>query len=553
MFELLLQADKSLADGALAQAERTYWQLVDLDPSNGIALAGLARVALARGDERRAREFADRALVLDPESVAALHVLETLEHGIESGVPDSHSEVMIAARSLETLGRRHKADGGRVRVAPGDVEDEIGGAPAVDEADVAAEVDATLDAAGEAPETTPSKAPPPQPGPGLVSDEPARGRARPDQMLPMPSEPLTERRQAGRLAAAAAAAAAATPVRTRHEPHHAMPVGRQYFESDPVTTPPPDEFARAEMAAAVEAVEALDDSAVDDVATSDLATSDVVGAQVPDPEGVAAPSELLPTLGDANRTADTLDAIEATEADESVAMRIALMSDVAEVDDAQGADDEAGGDWEDTEATEAELAEVAEAIAMRIALLKDVPRSEAQPAETDAAEAADDAEADQEAIDEFEAAEFLAGHQAAQEGRARAEAEAARRLRYARAADEEASEDEAEAQALREALEIVLGSEGGVAAATPAHVTSYVVPVGDVPAATVPVDEVPADEVPADPPVDGATAVDVQNPEVSAGKPAAEVPAEVGEVSYEAGAESDAPRKKGLFRRFRGK
>jgi len=69
MFELLLQADKSLADGALAQAERTYWQLVDLDPSNAIAFSGLARVALARGDERLARGFADRALDLDPESV----------------------------------------------------------------------------------------------------------------------------------------------------------------------------------------------------------------------------------------------------------------------------------------------------------------------------------------------------------------------------------------------------------------------------------------------------------------------------------------------------
>src|SRR5450759_149893 len=43
MFELLLQADKSLAAGALVQAERTYWQLVDLDPSNAMALAGQAR------------------------------------------------------------------------------------------------------------------------------------------------------------------------------------------------------------------------------------------------------------------------------------------------------------------------------------------------------------------------------------------------------------------------------------------------------------------------------------------------------------------------------
>ena len=46
MFELLLQADKALAEGLLDQAERTYWQLIELDPTNAIAVAGLARVSL---------------------------------------------------------------------------------------------------------------------------------------------------------------------------------------------------------------------------------------------------------------------------------------------------------------------------------------------------------------------------------------------------------------------------------------------------------------------------------------------------------------------------
>jgi len=43
MFEVLLQADRALASGALDQAERSYWQLIELDPTNAIAVAGLAR------------------------------------------------------------------------------------------------------------------------------------------------------------------------------------------------------------------------------------------------------------------------------------------------------------------------------------------------------------------------------------------------------------------------------------------------------------------------------------------------------------------------------
>lgn len=437
MFELLLQADKSLAVGALVQAERTYWQLVDLDPSNAMALAGLARVALARGDQRLAQDFADRALRIDPENVAARHILEVLEHGeVAPDLLDSHAQQMIAARSLEVLGRRHKADSAPVRIASDD-EDEL---------DAAAEIDAAAEL---------------------------------DDTMPAPT------------VAEASAQAAPTPVRARHEPHHAMPVGRRYFEPEVLRAPPADQFAKAEMAALIEAVEAVDDVAM---------TA---------PEG-------RPTRGDTDNTAETLEAIEA---DESVAMRIALISDAAMLEAAEPADPASG----DPEATEAGPAEAEEAIAMRVALLQEAAGFGAAEGEVEADEAA------QEAIDEFEAAEFLAGHQAAQQARAALAAVEAARLKspeaipeageaplgaYARADDEEAFEDEEVARALREALEVALGSEDNAA------------PAGG---AAVPAVEFPIIEVPA-------------------------VDASRGEAPYEAEAEAGAPRKKkGLFRRFRGK
>jgi tetratricopeptide (TPR) repeat protein len=81
MFEVLLQAGKALEAGELDQAEESYWQIVELDPSNAIAVAGLARVSMERGDTRLARTFAERALVLDPESAAARRTLEALDGG----------------------------------------------------------------------------------------------------------------------------------------------------------------------------------------------------------------------------------------------------------------------------------------------------------------------------------------------------------------------------------------------------------------------------------------------------------------------------------------
>ncbi len=70
----MLEAERALAVGLLDQAERYYAQVSAADPKNSIAIVGLARVALERGDERGAWTFARRALALDPENPMASHL-----------------------------------------------------------------------------------------------------------------------------------------------------------------------------------------------------------------------------------------------------------------------------------------------------------------------------------------------------------------------------------------------------------------------------------------------------------------------------------------------
>lgn len=83
MIELLLQADKAVKAGYLDEAERLYWQAVEKDPRNSMAVAGLAQVALARGDQGTAHVFAAKALEVDPENLAAKRILDALEAGPE--------------------------------------------------------------------------------------------------------------------------------------------------------------------------------------------------------------------------------------------------------------------------------------------------------------------------------------------------------------------------------------------------------------------------------------------------------------------------------------
>jgi len=78
VIELLLQAERSLSVGQLDAAERLYWQAIESDPRNSIAVVGLARVALGRGDDRTAYQFARKALEIDEENVAAQRLVARL-------------------------------------------------------------------------------------------------------------------------------------------------------------------------------------------------------------------------------------------------------------------------------------------------------------------------------------------------------------------------------------------------------------------------------------------------------------------------------------------
>lgn len=79
MIELLLAAENALALGLLDQAERTYRQVLAADPRNSIAVVGLSRVALERGDEPAAIALAYDALAIDPENSTARRMIDRLE------------------------------------------------------------------------------------------------------------------------------------------------------------------------------------------------------------------------------------------------------------------------------------------------------------------------------------------------------------------------------------------------------------------------------------------------------------------------------------------
>jgi len=79
VIEQLLAAENTLALGLLDQAEAVYRRILDADPRNAIAVMGLSRVALERGDEDAAIERAREALAIDPESTSARRMIDRLE------------------------------------------------------------------------------------------------------------------------------------------------------------------------------------------------------------------------------------------------------------------------------------------------------------------------------------------------------------------------------------------------------------------------------------------------------------------------------------------
>jgi tetratricopeptide (TPR) repeat protein len=347
MFEVLLQAGKALESGDLDQAEESYWQIVESDPSNAIAVAGLARVSMERGDRRLARTFAERALVLDPESAAARRTLEALDGGATAAPGPERPDLPLPT----TL----RPDASLRRLPANDADESAEDAADAEDDDSDEQV----------------RRFPPEPLPDR-----RRGERPPDEAAAAEAiAPTADPPAAG--APAAGPPAAETIARPsgliRPKTHQALGdrIRRHLVPEDGKTSQRGDDpFAAAESAAAIEAVGDTDDVAIDE----GVMRAGRAPGQAPDKQG------------------EVLGAVDATDEDESIAMRLALVSDAAGL----GADDSAamfGAIDED------------ESIAMRLALVSDAAQIEASELDAGQTQAAAELEAAQVEAAELEAAQ----------------------------------------------------------------------------------------------------------------------------------------------------
>ncbi|HXR27284.1 MAG TPA: hypothetical protein VN771_05425 [Candidatus Baltobacteraceae bacterium] len=119
MIEILLQAERELTMDRLDQAERLYWQAIEADPRNAIAVVGLARVAIERADDRTAYAFAVQALGIDPEDAVALRLEARLAEVMAArGEPVHRPAFVVAASEVAAARTRARLEAAEASVAP---------------------------------------------------------------------------------------------------------------------------------------------------------------------------------------------------------------------------------------------------------------------------------------------------------------------------------------------------------------------------------------------------------------------------------------------------
>jgi tetratricopeptide (TPR) repeat protein len=117
VIEQILQADRLLQVDQVQQARDLYRRVVELDPGNAIAVVGLARCALADGDESKAHDLAMRALEIDPQNDMArrmearlAEILATRGEPVNRAAPAAGS-TKGELRPIVTDGGVHEVDG----------------------------------------------------------------------------------------------------------------------------------------------------------------------------------------------------------------------------------------------------------------------------------------------------------------------------------------------------------------------------------------------------------------------------------------------------------
>jgi tetratricopeptide (TPR) repeat protein len=111
VIEPLLEAERMMALGLPDQAERLYRSVAEADPRNSIAVVGLARVAIERGNDLEALRIGRRALRIDPDNPAAQRLVARLEEVLTvRGVPLPPDEAAPSSVGPETIAPERPAE-----------------------------------------------------------------------------------------------------------------------------------------------------------------------------------------------------------------------------------------------------------------------------------------------------------------------------------------------------------------------------------------------------------------------------------------------------------